>query len=137
MNDKCAAGTGRFLEIMANLLGLTPDGLCRLAAEGGGTVISSLCTVFAQSEVTSLIGQGTSKADIAFAVVESIVTKVTAQIRKLRQNTGSVCLTGGLCQCTYLCQRLSHALEQEVVTSPDGRYAGAIGAALEASVCIQ
>jgi predicted CoA-substrate-specific enzyme activase len=56
MNDKCSAGTGRFLEIMANTLAVDVRELCALASEGGSTSISSLCTVFAESEVTSLIG---------------------------------------------------------------------------------
>ena len=68
MNDKCSAGTGRFLEVMANTLGLRPDALCELAAQGGNTSISSMCTVFAESEVISLIGRGEPKENIAFAV---------------------------------------------------------------------
>ena len=48
MNDKCSAGTGRFLEVMANTLGLRPEELCQLAAQGGGISISSMCTVFAE-----------------------------------------------------------------------------------------
>ena len=56
MNDKCSAGTGRFLEVMANTLGVRPDELCDLASHGGGTSISSMCTVFAESEVISLAG---------------------------------------------------------------------------------
>ena len=55
MNDKCSAGTGRFLEVMANTLSLTPQDLCELAAKGSGTSISSMCTVFAESEVISLL----------------------------------------------------------------------------------
>ena len=58
MNDKCSAGTGRFLEIMANTLAVRPEELCGMAAHGGGTSISSMCTVFAESEVISLIGRG-------------------------------------------------------------------------------
>ncbi len=69
MNDKCSAGTGRFLEIMANRLGMRPEELCALAARGGGVSISSICTVFAESEVVSLIGQGAPREDIAYAVV--------------------------------------------------------------------
>ena len=61
MNDKCSAGTGRFLEVMANTLSLTPQDLCELAAKGSGTSISSMCTVFAESEVISLIGRGESR----------------------------------------------------------------------------
>ncbi len=58
MNDKCSAGTGRFLEVMSNALNLKMDELCDMASKGSDTHISSLCTVFAESEVISLIGRG-------------------------------------------------------------------------------
>ena len=79
MNDKCSAGTGRFLEIMANTLGLRPGELCELARSGGGTRISSMCTVFAESEIISLVGRGEKKENLAFAVVDSIADKVVSQ----------------------------------------------------------
>lgn len=132
MNDKCSAGTGRFLEVMANTLGVRPEELCQLAAKGGNTSISSMCTVFAESEVISLIGRGESKENIAFAVVDSIVKKVGSQAGRLALGK-QVCLTGGLCEFDYLRQSLSRQLEKEVHAHPDGRYAGAIGAALSAA----
>ena len=131
MNDKCSAGTGRFLEVMANTLGLRPDALCELAAQGGNTSISSMCTVFAESEVISLIGRGEPKENIAFAVVDSIVKKVASQAGRLALGK-TVCLTGGLCEFDYLCKSLGKKLDVTVHTDPDGRYAGAIGAALSA-----
>ena len=130
MNDKCSAGTGRFLEVMANTLGLRLEALCELASTGGGVSISSMCTVFAESEVISLIGRGEPRENIAFAVVDSIVTKVTSQASRLLQAGGAVCLTGGLVDLPYLRQALEKKLACPVATSPDGRYAGAIGAAL-------
>ena len=130
MNDKCSAGTGRFLEVMASTLGLRLEELCTLAATGSGVSISSMCTVFAESEVISLIGRGERRENIAFAVVDSIVTKVTSQASRLLQAGGDVCLTGGLCELPYLRQALEKKLGGEVPTSPDARYAGAIGAAL-------
>ena len=131
MNDKCSAGTGRFLEVMANTLGVRPDELCQLAAHGGNTTISSMCTVFAESEVISLIGRGEAKENIAFAVVDSIVKKVGSQAGRLHLG-GEVCLTGGLCEFEYLRKSLSRQLGVAVKSHPDGRYAGAIGAALSA-----
>ena len=83
MNDKCSAGTGRFLEIMANTLGVKLNELCELASHGGGVSISSMCTVFAESEVISLIGRGEKKENIAFGVVDSIVKKVATQAGRL------------------------------------------------------
>lgn len=131
MNDKCSAGTGRFLEVMANTLGLRPEELCKLAANGGGISISSMCTVFAESEVISLIGRGEPKENIAFAVVDSIVKKVASQAGRLSLGK-TVCLTGGLCEFDYLCESLAKKLGVAVHTNSDGRYAGAIGAALTA-----
>ena len=132
MNDKCSAGTGRFLEVMANSLAVRPDELCDLAAMGGGTSISSMCTVFAESEVISLIGSGEKKENIAFAVVDSIVKKVATQAGRLDGGTGTVCLTGGLCECEYIVKALSDVLKKPILTKPEARYAGAIGAALTA-----
>ena len=131
MNDKCSAGTGRFLEVMANTLGVRPDALCELASQGGGTSISSMCTVFAESEVISLIGRGEKKENIAFAVVDSIVKKVGSQAGRMAV-LGDVCLTGGLCEFAYLKDSLSRHMGKAVHANPDGRYAGAIGAALSA-----
>jgi len=132
MNDKCSAGTGRFLEIMANTLSLRPAELCELAASGGNTSISSMCTVFAESEVISLIGRGEKRENIAFAVVDSIVKKVVSQSSRIQSSADTVCLTGGLCEFSWLIRCLSEQLGKPVVSSPDCRYAGAIGAALAA-----
>ena len=133
MNDKCSAGTGRFLEIMANTLAVKPEELCELAQHGGGVSISSMCTVFAESEVISLIGRGESKENIAFGVVDSIVKKVATQAGRLNLRESKVCLTGGLCDFPYLRARLEKTLGVSVTACPDARYAGAIGAALSAA----
>lgn len=129
MNDKCSAGTGRFLEIMANTMALRPDELCELARTGGNTTISSMCTVFAESEVISLVGAGEKKENIAYAVVNSIVEKVVSQSSRLNLSGKSICLTGGLCQCDYIVEALSDKLGNPIASDPKGRYAGAIGAA--------
>ena len=71
MNDKCAAGTGRFLEIMADRLGITQQQMADLARSGEPTKISSMCTVFAESEVISLIGRGEPRENIARGVIDS------------------------------------------------------------------
>jgi predicted CoA-substrate-specific enzyme activase len=129
MNDKCAAGTGRFLEIMANTLAVDLSGLFALAERGGGVTISAMCTVFAESEVIGLIGGGRSKEDIAFAICESIVTRVVALCGK-QGGGGEFFLSGGLCESEYLQKRLSEKLQAPVSTDPLARWAGALGAAL-------
>ena len=106
MNDKCSAGTGKFLEVMTGRLGLTLEELSDLAREGNEISISSMCTVFAESEVISLIGKGTP--DKYF-------------------------LTGGLCEDDYVRERLELALNAPVKSTPLARYAGAIGAAILAA----
>ena len=128
MNDKCSAGTGKFIEVMANRLGLTQDELSALARKGKPTTISSMCTVFAESEVISLIGQGTPREDICWGIIESVVTKVKPLVPKSADN--NYILTGGLCENDYVVERLAKQLQGSVETSALARYAGAIGAAL-------
>lgn len=132
MNDKCSAGTGRFLEVMANTLSVGPAELCDMARLGSETHISSLCTVFAESEVISLIGRGTPRESIAWGIVDSIAQKVKAQAGQLHLGAGPLCLTGGLCDFPFVRQRLQKALGRDVRTTPDARFAGALGAAIYA-----
>ena len=129
MNDKCSAGTGKFLEIMANRLGVDMTELFALAANGTPLAISSMCTVFAESEVISHIGAGEKREDIAAGVVDSVVNKVAGLCSRHRIK-GDVMLTGGLSECPYLLDRLSAKLGVTVHSDPMGRYAGALGAAL-------
>ena len=130
MNDKCSAGTGRFLEVMSNALNLKMDELCDMASRGSNTHISSLCTVFAESEVISLIGRGEKRENIAFAIIDSIIKKVCQQAQKLYRQGMKVCLTGGLSEFKYISDSLGKELKTNVEAKADGRYAGAIGAAL-------
>lgn len=132
MNDKCSAGTGRFLEIMSNSLGVSLKKLCELARTGSGISISSMCTVFAESEVISLISSGQPKENIAFGIVESITNKVKSLCGKHISSGNNFYLTGGLCECSYIIESLANKLESNVISSPMGRYAGAVGAALSA-----
>lgn len=128
MNDKCSAGTGKFLEVMTNRLGLTQNELSELAKQGNPITISSMCTVFAESEVISLIGKGTAREDIAYGVIESVVTKVVQLVSQVPGE--KYFLTGGMCDDAYIISRLENALKAPVISAPLARYAGAIGAAL-------
>jgi predicted CoA-substrate-specific enzyme activase len=132
MNDKCAAGTGRFLEVMANALGVGIAALFDLAEKGGNVRISSVCAVFAESEVVSLMGSGRAREDIAYGVCESIVEKVAALCSRLPADE-LYFLSGGLCESRYLLRRFAARLKAEVHSVPEARYAGALGAAILAS----
>ena len=129
MNDKCSAGTGKFLEVMANRMGLTPTEFFALAENGKDIKISSMCTVFAESEIVSLMGLGTPREDIACGAVGSVVSKVATLVSK-KNTTGKYFLTGGFCESPLLIRKLSETLRAEVFTTPEARFAGAIGAAL-------
>ena len=129
MNDKCSAGTGKFLEIMANRLGVTLQELFDMADKGTVLPISSLCTVFAESEVINYIGEGQKREDIAAGVVDSVANKV-AQLAMKKNLPEKVILTGGLSNSTYFTKILSQKLGQTVSPTEHGRYAGALGAAL-------
>lgn len=131
MNDKCAAGTGRFLELMANTLGLSITEMCEMSEQGKEVTISSMCTVFAESEVISLIGSGKRREDIACGVVDSIASKVKSLCQK-HSDSFNYFLTGGLSNNKYIIEKLSEKLQSKVKADELGRYAGAIGAALVA-----
>ena len=128
MNDKCSAGTGKFLEIMANRLGVTLEELFDMAGQGTAIPISSLCTVFAESEVINYIGEGRKREDIAAGVVDSVAAKV-AQLSQRKNLPEKVILTGGLSSSEYFTKILSEKIGQNVDPTKHGRYAGALGAA--------
>lgn len=128
MNDKCSAGTGKFLEIMCNRLGLTIDELFTFADKGKVLQISSMCTVFAESEIIGLMGEGNKREDIAAGVVDSVATKVK-QLATRHGIRDNVILTGGLSINQIFIRILSEHLGQSVISHEKGRFAGAIGAA--------
>lgn len=129
MNDKCSAGTGKFVEIMANRLGVDIDELFDLAKTGKILPISSLCTVFAESEIINYIGEGKDRADIAAGVIDSVAGKVSQLFSKFA-NTDYVLITGGLSHNEFFAQSLSKKLKLPVNTCEIGRFAGALGVAL-------
>ncbi len=131
MNDKCAAGTGKFVEVMANRLNVELDELFSLASSGTVLSISSLCTVFAESEVINLIGAGNRREDIAAGIVDSVAAKVAGMCAK-RTVAQRVILTGGLAQNDFFVETLGRKIQRTILRHPDARYAGAIGAMLTA-----
>ena len=132
MNDKCAAGTGRFLDVMARALGTQIDGLSTLAAQATGPVkISSMCTVFAESEVIGLLARDTSPADIAAGLLASIAERICAMVKRLG-GSGGIGITGGGALCSGLVKALSTRLGTPVAVPAHPQLAGALGAALKA-----
>lgn len=129
MNDKCAAGTGKFIEVMANRLGLIIEELFELSEIGTPIAISSLCTVFAESEVINYMGEGRSREDIAAGVIDSVALKVATLVqRKELQDT--IIITGGFSSNEFFASLLSKKLGRTALAMPNGRYAGAYGAAI-------
>jgi len=132
MNDKCAAGTGKFLEIMANRLNVTLEEMFELAAKGKPLAISAMCTVFAESEVIGHIGAGRKREDIAAGVIDSVAARVANLVTRFGIGDELV-LTGGLCNSPYFLSIFSRKANRQVTTHPFARYAGALGAALAAA----
>jgi predicted CoA-substrate-specific enzyme activase len=130
MNDKCAAGTGRFLEVMANALEVDLDQFGSFALSAGQpSKISSLCTVFAESEVISLIAKGEKRENIIAGIHESIAARVAA----LANRTGlrpAVMMTGGVAKNIGVVKALEKKIGQPIHVLPQSQLTGAIGAAL-------
>ncbi len=134
MNDRCAAGTGRFLEHMAQALGLSACefGQHALAAEGTAVRLSSTCTVFAESEVVSLIGRGEDSRRVALGVHRAIVSRLESMLKRVGVHERFVFAGGG---ARNVCLRRLLAQEAGLpVTIPDNpQTVGALGAALYAA----
>ncbi|MFZ5998169.1 MAG: acyl-CoA dehydratase activase [Nitrospirota bacterium] len=137
MNDKCAAGTGRFLEIMASSLGfsLSEFGAEALKAEGEFK-INSMCTVFAESEVISLKNHGTDVRDIARAVHHSVIDRLTGMLHRVGYDDAIV-FSGGVAKNLCIAALLQEKLGIRVLVPPQPDVVGAIGAALYGSSLIE
>lgn len=133
MNDKCAAGTGRFLEVMARALqvDLEEFGDMSLRAENPGK-ISSLCTVFAESEVISLISKGESRENIIAGIHESIATRITAMANRVGVKQ-PLMMTGGVAKNIGVVRALEKKLNMEIEVLETAQVMGAIGAAVLAA----
>ncbi|HKI48232.1 MAG TPA: acyl-CoA dehydratase activase, partial [Desulfobacteria bacterium] len=130
MNDRCAAGTGKFLEIMARTLGfeLEEFGLEALKADNY-LHINSMCTVFAESEVTSLVARGEDRRSIALGLHQSVVRRAVGMIKRV-SSEGPVVFAGGVAKNPCMRRLLEEALKQKVIVPEDPQMVGALGAAL-------
>ena len=130
MNDKCAAGTGRFLDVMARVLEVKVEDLGMLSAQSTKDVaISSTCTVFAESEVISQLAQETDKRDIIRGIHRSVASRVVGLAHRVGVRD-QVVMTGGVAQNQGIVLALEEELGHTVHTSPLTQYNGALGAAL-------
>ena len=132
MNDKCAAGTGRFLEMMARTLGLSLEEMSVKGLEWKeNIVISSMCTVFAESEVVSLVAQNKNVADIIHGLNVSVASKVGALAARLgKKNPGEYMMTGGVAKNQGIINALEEKLGAKLYICDEAQLCGALGAAL-------
>lgn len=130
MNDRCAAGTGKFMEIMAKNLGVKTEEFGEQALLFENELsISSMCTVFAESEVTSLIARGHSPRDIAMGLHKSISRRVVGMIKRV-SDSGTIVFTGGVASNPCMQKLLGEQLGRQILVPKNPQFIGAMGAAL-------
>ncbi len=136
MNDRCAAGTGRFLELVADRLQVELQALGQMARRSQKpAAISSMCAVFAETEIIGLLASGVMPEDVAAGVQSSIAARVAAMAgRKLAP---PIVFTGGVALIPGMAEALHSALGQPVSVAPDPQMTGALGAAILASRQLQ
>ena len=129
MNEKCAAGTGRFFEVMARVLNCSLDELATLAAKAQNTVpISSVCTVFAESEVISQLAGGAKPEDVAKGAHQSVAKRVTGLCSRLGM-VPQVVMTGGVALNASMVQAMAEEIKLDILVPENPQVMGAIGAA--------
>ena len=137
MNDKCAAGTGRFLEVMANALEVNLEDMGPLAMQSKAPEeIGITCTVFAESQVISLVGAGRLKIDIIAGLHQAIADRIYGMLKMLRIEE-RIAITGGGAKNIGLVRELEKRLGTEVMVPDEPQLIGAYGAALFASQLAQ
>jgi len=130
MNDKCAAGTGRFLEVMATALEVELENLAALSDQAVRAIsISSTCTVFAETEVVSLLAGGADRAEIARGLHESIAARTSSLVYRVGLDE-AVMMTGGVAKNSAVVKALEEKLQLRIIVPPEPQIAGALGAAL-------
>lgn len=129
MNDKCAAGTGRFLEVMSRVLHVKVAGLGELSLESTTPAkINSMCTVFSESEVISLLANGRSRKDIAAGLCESIARRVSSMVKYVGIRE-KVFFSGGVAKNVGMVAALEKELRTKMFIAPEPQIVGAVGAA--------
>lgn len=133
MNDRCAAGTGRFLEVMATALSFSMDEFVQAARSADSVQsINSMCTVFAESEVISAVARGVQRGELSRGLHEAVARRAVAMLRRLTVRDDVVFCGGGalnVCLRELISERLGH----ELVVSPHPQIVAALGAAVSCS----
>ena len=129
MNDKCAAGTGRFLQVTSNLLGTDVDSIDDLAKGAKPEIISSMCTVFAESEIISLLAKSVSKESIAAGILQSIANRSKSMLSRI-DILDEIAFTGGVAKCSVLVNMIEESLNKKIYIAEDTQIIGALGAAI-------
>lgn len=129
MNDKCAAGTGRFLEVMARALDVKLNELGPISLDAAPVSISSMCTVFAESEVISLLASGVPKERIVAGIHKSIAERITAMVQRVGSRE-KVFFSGGVAKNKGVKLALEKSLKFSIFVPPEPQIVGALGAAI-------
>ncbi len=129
MNDKCAAGTGRFLQVMAGILDASLEELCILADGADPVSLSSMCTVFAESEVIGLLARGIDKGSIAGGIIGTIASRINALAGRIPLME-KITFSGGIAQNSFICRSIGKSLGASLHVPTAPQYVGALGAAL-------
>lgn len=130
MNDRCAAGSGKFLEFLAMTMNMSIQEFAELAyTSRNPTQISSICTVFAESEVLSLLAEGAEHNDVACGVHRSIAARV-AQMVNMLHPAPPAAFSGGVAHNRCLIRELANVMNMEILVPDNPEYMGALGAAI-------
>jgi len=130
MNDKCAAGTGRFLEVIAEALGITIEDCGGMALKSKQPAqISNICTVFAEQEVVARLAEGVPLNDLVAGILESLASRISRMVNRLKV-ANEVVITGGGAKNAGLVKALSDKLGYATLVPPEPLITGAVGAAL-------
>lgn len=132
MNDRCAAGTGKFLELMSGSLGYSIEGFGAAAMAAQSSIqINSMCAVFAESEVTSLVTRGMDRGAIARGIHEAVARRAVTMLNRIRWDA-PLAFAGGVACNPAMVQLLEHLLNIRVTVPEHPQFVGALGAALMA-----
>ncbi|MEW6665996.1 MAG: acyl-CoA dehydratase activase [Thermodesulfobacteriota bacterium] len=130
MNDKCAAGSGRFVEVIADSLGVRLEDMGDLSLRSRNPAqISNICTIWAQQEVASRLAEGVSVPDLVAGIHKSLADRVARMAKRIKIEK-EVALTGGGAKNKGLARALSEELDCSLLVPPEPLITGALGAAL-------